>query len=182
MVKSHLPNISQEELLARTKLGHGLMMFMRGVPVIYSGDEQGFVSDGGDQLAREPLFPSQTGVYNDNDLIGTAATTADSNFDQSHPLYRYIAETAAIRTEHAAFRRGAMETRLFEVGGKDGTGRAFAFSRFDPDTGREYIVVANTGAEPLRINSRVEPNTTDLTSLFGDCPRILGMHITSSYF
>lgn len=170
MVKSYLPDISQEELLARTKLGHGLMMFMRGVPVIYSGDEQGFVSDGGDQLAREPLFPSQTDVYNDNNLIGTDATTADSNFDQSHPLYRYIAETAAIRTEHAAFRRGAMETRLFEVGGKDGTGRAFAFSRFDPDTGREYIVVANTGAEPLRINSRVEPNTTDLTSLFGDCP------------
>lgn len=170
MVKSYLPDISQEELLARTKLGHGLMMFMRGVPVIYSGDEQGFVSDGGDQLAREPLFPSQTDVYNDNNLIGTDATTADSNFDQSHPLYRFIAETAAIRTEHAAFRRGAMETRLFEVGGKDGTGRAFAFSRFDPDTGREYIVVANTGAEPLRINSRVEPNTTELTSLFGDCP------------
>ena len=129
MLKAAIPGISQEELLDRTKLGHGLMMFMRGVPVIYSGDEQGFVSDGNDQMAREPLFPSQTEEYNDNDLIGTDATTAESNFDRDHPLYRYIAETASIRTEHAAFRRGVMETRLYEMGGLDGTGRAFAFSR-----------------------------------------------------
>ncbi len=180
MVKASNPGISQDELLARTKLGHGMMMFMRGVPVIYSGDEQGFVSDGGDQLARETLFPSRTDVYNDNDLIGTDATTAESNFDREHPLYRYIAQTAAVRTEHAAFRRGAMETRLFEVGGTDGTGRAFAFSRFDPDTGQEYLVAVNTGAEPLRINTRVEPDTTGFTALFGTCPATTSATATAS--
>lgn len=180
MLKAAIPGISQEELLDRTKLGHGLMMFMRGVPVIYSGDEQGFVSDGNDQMAREPLFPSQTEEYNDNNLIGTNATTAESNFDRDHPLYRYIAETASIRTEHAAFRRGVMETRLYEMGGLDGTGRAFAFSRFDPETGQEYLVVANTGAEPLRINTRVEPNTTQLTSLFGECPTEVSTTATAS--
>jgi len=170
MLKAENPEMSQDELLARTQLGHGLMMTMRGVPVIYSGDEQGFVSDGNDQLAREPLFPSQTDVYNDNDLIGTDATTADSNFDTDHPLYRYIAATAKIRTDHAAFRRGAMETRLFEMGGTDGTGRAFAFSRFDPATGQEYLIVANTGDAPLTINTRVEPTTKTLTALMGTCP------------
>ncbi|MGB6319273.1 MAG: alpha-amylase family glycosyl hydrolase [Litorimonas sp.] len=180
MVKAANPGISQSELLARTKLGHGMMMFMRGVPVIYSGDEQGFVSDGGDQLAREPLFPSLTDVYNDNDLIGTDATTAQSNFDTAHPLYRYIAETAAIRTAHPAFRRGAMEARLFEVGGSDGTGRAFAFSRFDPDTGQEYLVAVNTGPDPLRINTRVEPDTTRFRTLFGDCPASVSATATAS--
>jgi glycosidase len=183
MLKSALPGISQDELLARTQLGHGMMMFIRGVPVIYSGDEQGFVSDGNDQLAREPLFPSQTAVYNDNNLIGTDATTADSNFDTNHPLYRYIAETAAIRQGHAAFRRGAMETRVFEVGtGADSsagmnvrqfdaaTGTAFAFSRFDPTTGQEYLVVINAGAAAQKINTRVEPDTTQFTSLMGTCP------------
>lgn len=170
MIKAENPDMSQAELLARTKLGHGLMIFMRGVPVIYSGSEQGFVSDGGDQLAREPLFASRTDVYNDNDLIGTDATTAESNFDRDHPLYRYIAQTAKIRMDHAAFRRGAMETRLFEVGGTDGTGKAFAFSRFDPVTGEEYLVVANAGDAPLTINSRVEPDTTRFISLMGTCP------------
>ena len=170
MLKAENPEMSQDELLARTQLGHGLMMTMRGVPVIYSGDEQGFVSDGGDQLARAPLFPSQTDVYNDNDLIGTEATTAESNFDTDHPLYRYIAATAKIRMDHAAFRRGVMETRLFEIGGADGTGHAFAFSRFDPATGQEYLVVANTGDVPLTINTRVEPSTQALKALMGTCP------------
>ena len=40
--------------------------------------QQGFVSDGGDRLARENMFLSQTDLYNDNDLIGTDATTATS--------------------------------------------------------------------------------------------------------
>lgn len=192
MLKSALPGISQDELLARTKLGHGMMMFMRGVPVIYSGDEQGFVSDGNDQLAREPLFPSQTAIYNDNDLIGTEATTADSNFDTEHPIYRYIAATAAIRQSHAAFRRGAMETRVFEVGtGMDSsagmnvrqfdaaTGTAFAFSRFDPVTGQEYLVAINTSPRAQQINTRVEPDTRRFKALMGTCPATVATTATA---
>ena len=52
--------------------------------------------------------------------------------------------------------------------------------RFDPETGQEYLVVANTGAEPLRINTRVEPNTTQLTSLFGECPAEVSTTATAS--
>jgi neopullulanase len=52
------PRSSEAEQLARVKLGHAMLMLLRGVPTIYSGDEQGFVGDGGDQDAREPLFPS----------------------------------------------------------------------------------------------------------------------------
>lgn len=192
LLKTAIPGISQEELLQRTKLAHGMMMFMRGVPVIYSGDEQGFVSDGHDQLAREPLFPSQTAVYNDNVLIGTDATTADSNFDTNHPIYRYIADTAAIRQSHAAFRRGAMETRLFEVGTNTdssagmnvgqfdaATGTAFAFSRFDPKTGQEYVVAVNTSPAAQQINIRVEPDTGRFTSLMGVCPATVATTATA---
>ena len=164
MVKAENPDISQDELLARTKLAHGLMMFMRGIPVIYSGDEQGFVSDGNDQLARETLFPSQVAVYNDNDLIGTDATTADSNFDTNHPLYRYIAETSAIRQAHRAFSHGEMVSRLTEK-----EGHIFAFSRFDPKTGNEYIVVANTGADNRTVNLNIDAGSSDLQTLMGQC-------------
>lgn len=166
LLKAQIPEISQAELLDRTKLGHGLMMTMRGIPVIYSGSEQGFVSDGGDQLARETLFPSQVDVYNDNDLIGTNATTADANFDVEHPLYLYIADMSKLRAAHASFRRGAMETRLTELDGS-----AFAFSRFDPNDGTEYLVVANMSSEARTINTRIEPNTTEFSSLRGDCPK-----------
>ena len=165
MVKLANPGITQDELLARTLLGHGLMFTMRGVPVIYSGDEQGFVSDGNDQLAREPLFPSQTAVYNDNDLLGTDATTADSNFDQNHPIYRRIRALSDMRAEHPAFRRGAMEVRLTEL-----DGGAFAFSRFDPADGTEYLVVANNSGSARTVNTRVEPDSNAFTAVMGDCP------------
>ena len=169
MVKNENPNISQEELLARTKLAHGLMMFMRGVPVIYYGDEQGFVSDGHDQLARESMFPSQVDVYNDNDLIGTDATTADANFDTEHPLYKYIARTASIRAVHSAFSRGQMIVRLTEEGDQGLPGTAFAFSRFDPNTGHEYIVAANTGETERTINVNMDVKSQDMTALLGEC-------------
>jgi hypothetical protein len=90
----------------RVKLGHVLMFTWRGVPTVYYGDEQGFVGDGGDQDARETLFPSKTAVYLDNDLLGTERTNAQENFDTAHPLYRLIGELSRIRTGSAALRRG----------------------------------------------------------------------------
>ena len=96
--------MSDEELFARVRLANALMFFGRGVPTIYYGDEQGFVSDGGDRLARENMFPSRTDLYNDNDLIATDATTAESNFDTDHPLYQAIREFARIRTAEPALR------------------------------------------------------------------------------
>ena len=82
------PGATDAELLARDRLAHELMYLSRGNPVIYYGDEQGFTGDGGDQLARQDMFPSRVAEYNDDDLIGTDATTAESNFDRAHPLYR----------------------------------------------------------------------------------------------
>ena len=79
-----------------------MMFTLRGVPVVYSGDEQGFTGDGIDQDAREDLFPSGVASYNDNVLLGTKATTAQSNFDRSHPIYAAIAELSALRRDHAA--------------------------------------------------------------------------------
>ena len=114
------------EVLARDRLAHELMYFSRGNPVIYYGDEQGFVGDGGDQDARQDMFPSQVASYNDDDLIGTDATTAQSNFDRSHPLYESIAGLAAVTEDHPALRDGAQQHRL----SSDGPG-VYAFSRLD---------------------------------------------------
>ncbi|MEL6569734.1 MAG: alpha-amylase family glycosyl hydrolase, partial [Pseudomonadota bacterium] len=105
------PDMSDGEALARLELAHAKMMFLRGVPTIYYGDEQGFVSDGGDRPARENMFVSQVPDYNDNDLIGTDATTADRNFDTDHPLYAAIRDMAAVRQVHDGLRRGLQTVR-----------------------------------------------------------------------
>ena len=165
MIKAANPEISQEELLDRVRLAHQLLIFLRGAPVIYAGDEQGFVSDGNDQLAREDMFPSRVDVYNDNNLIGTDATTADDNFDTNHPLYVAIRKSAQIRKDHKAIRRGRLIPRLLQE-----DGQILAFSRIDPDTGHEYLIAANTGPIAQSVNIGIDSSTETFTSLLGNCP------------
>src|SRR5690606_24193385 len=77
-VRRAFPTASDEEVLDRVMLAHAMLLTLRGVPTIYYGDEQGFVSDEGDQAAREDMFPSRVDSYNDNRLLGTSETTAVS--------------------------------------------------------------------------------------------------------
>ena len=163
-VKQANPGISQDELLARTILGHAMMLTLRGVPTIYSGDEQGFVSDGNDQLAREDMFASKVAVYNDNDLIGTDATTAQDNFDVRHPLYRLIAELSAVRRSTPALTGGLQKVRAFSD--KPGL---LAISRFDPKTGREVVLAFNTSDKPIMNRIAVDPRSLSFATLAGQC-------------
>ena len=126
------------EVLSRDQLAHELMYLARGNPVIYYGDEQGFVGDGGDQDARQDMFPSQVASYNDDDLIGTDATTAQANFDTSHPLYTSIRDLARLTARHPALRDGAQQHRFSTAGPG-----IYAFSRSDRGDGSEYVVALN---------------------------------------
>lgn len=126
--------------LAKTKLAHAMMYFLRGVPVVYYGDEQGFTGTGGDQAARQNMFPSQVAEYNANDQIGTTATPADDNFDTDHPIYKALAEYAEVTKNHVALRRGVQHERYAE----DGTKGAYVVSRVDVDEQVEYLVAFNT--------------------------------------
>jgi neopullulanase len=168
-VRKANPQASDAEQLARVKLGHSMLMLLRGVPTIYSGDEQGFVGDGGDQDAREPLFPSQVVVYNDNRLLGTSATTAQANFDTSHPLYAHIAMVAKVRQSEPSLRRG--EQRVLEAA-TEAPG-LFAVARRLPEGNRapflDTIVMFNTSATPLKANVMIDPRIDVTRSLMGNC-------------
>jgi glycosidase len=164
-LRRYAAEASMEELLERSKLAHAMLMLLRGAPTIYSGDEQGFIGDGGDQDAREDMFPSRVAIYSDNALIGTSKTTAVSNFDTDHPLFREIATLAKLRRSHLALTRGRQVTRA--AGEKPGL---FAVSRFDPETGAEYLVAFNSAAEPWQGNIQVEVGSSDFEALAGACP------------
>ena len=125
-------------MLARDLLAHSLMYLTRGQPVVYYGDEQGFIGDGGDKDARQDMFPSQVASYNDDDLIGTDATTADANFDTNHPVYQHLAELSRLRSEHPALADGAQIHRY-----ASGNAGVYTFSRIDADDEREYLVATN---------------------------------------
>jgi hypothetical protein len=58
-------------------------------------------------------------------------------------------------------------------------GGLFAFSRFDPDTGHEYLVVSNTGAVDRSVNVAIDTGSKDLQTLLGDCGQMKTTGIVS---
>ncbi len=163
-VRRNNPKADDAEVLKRVDLGHAMLLTLRGVPTIYSGDEQGFVGDGGDQDARETLFASKVASYNDNALIGTKKTTATASFDENHPLFRTIAKLAKLRKETPALRRGRQLVRAFSD--KPGL---FAISRIDPESGREVLLAFNTAATPITAQVLVETRSNMFSTLAGSC-------------
>jgi neopullulanase len=161
-LRKRQPDITRNELLARVRLGHAMLFTLRGVPTIYAGDEQGFVGRGGDQDARQSLFASKVAVYNADSLLGTTSTTAQANFDTSHPLYREIAALAKVRAASPELRRGRTVVRA--AGDKPGL---FAISRLLD--GREVLVAFNTSTAPIEVNVQVEVGSMSFKSLHGSC-------------
>ncbi|MHC4996867.1 MAG: alpha-amylase family glycosyl hydrolase, partial [Planctomycetota bacterium] len=155
------PGASDAEQVARSALAHALMFFGRGVPVVYYGDEQGFVGDGGDQDARQDMMPSQVASYNDDDLIGTTATTADANFDDTHPLYQTLSDFAALLDAHPALTRGAQLQRFSEP-----SAGILAFSRIERTVKVEYLVVLNNSEVAAAAAFGTDSPSTSFTELW----------------
>jgi glycosidase len=140
-----------------------MLFTLRGVPVVYYGDEQGFAGIGGDKDARQDMFASQVPSYLADRLLGSS-NAHGSHFDTQHPLYRAIAELARLRHASTALRRGRQIVRSY--GPKPGL---FAASRIDPNTGAETIVAFNTSASPITAQVVVEVESHHFVSQHGHC-------------
>ncbi len=158
------PGIGDAETLQRTRLAQAMLLTLRGVPVIYYGDEQGFVGHGDDQASRQDMFASQVASYNDQHLLGTTATTATDNYNATHPLYRLIAQLTKLRLANPALRHGRQLVRA--AGAAPGL---FAVSRIDPATGHEILVAFNTSSNALDAAVLVNTSSAHFTSLYGNC-------------
>jgi glycosidase len=163
-VRNARPQASDAEVLRRVTLAYAMLMTLRGVPVIYYGDEQGFAGSGNDQDARQDMFASKTASYNNERLIGTSATTAQSSFGDGHPLYRTIAALAKIRREHSALRDGEQVVRAYSS-----APGLFAVSRREPQGAGEILVAFNTSLQPIDAQLEVAASSTDFRALHGDC-------------
>ncbi|HEY0965897.1 MAG TPA: alpha-amylase family glycosyl hydrolase [Opitutaceae bacterium] len=158
------PGATDEQLLALSALGHGLLYFSRGQPVIYYGDEQGMIGRGGnDMQARESLFASRARDFATAKLLGTSRTGAEDKYDPSHPLYRLLANLGSVRAAHPALRVGAMIPRATNEPA------LAAFSRIERGERVEYLAVFNASRTEV-ITSMVptaQPAGATLRLLFG---------------
>ncbi len=164
LVRQARPNASDEEVLQRVLLSNAMLFLLRGVPVVYYGDEQGFIGHGVDQASRQDMFASQVASYNDQVLLGTSATNAQANFDALHPVYRQIAALATWRKQYPGLRRGTQVVRS-----QSKTPGLFAVSRIGSDR-REILLGFNTSNTAITAQVAVETSTHSFTSLHGECP------------
>lgn len=164
LVRQADPHALPDEIAARVLLGHALMMFSRGVPTLYYGDEQGFVGIGDDNEARQPMFGSQVAGYNGDIRLGTRQRTTTPAFDPAHPFYRAFAEMARVRAADVRLRRG--ETIVRHAGDTPGI---FAFARRLPGQKGETLVVLNTAATAQSANIAVDPASLRWRSSLGPC-------------
>lgn len=159
MVKNSEHNYDEAAQIQRTVLAHALMYFSRGIPVIYYGAEQGFVGEGGDQASRQDMMPSFVESYNASNVLATDKTTADNNFDQSHPFYQLFAEYAHMVHQHPALKTGATEVLYAQA-----TPGMFAFTRKTKE--QSLLVVFNTATSEqmvdFSLNEQLNAKSADL--------------------
>jgi glycosidase len=131
---------SGETLLRRVLLGYDLMYLMRGAPTVYYGDEVGMMGRGGDQAARQDMFPTQVQEWQTQDRVGAGAIGTGSSFDvTAHPIEAELKRLGALRDAHPALSTGASIVRY-------ASGRVLVVSRIDAAAKREYVVALNAGA------------------------------------
>ena len=93
-----------DELMQRTQLANSLMFLTRGQPVVYYGDEQGFMGAGGDKDARQDMFATKTEQYAAEPVLGGSSGSRD-RYDTNAPLPADLGAGQGARSSPRADRR-----------------------------------------------------------------------------
>ncbi len=141
------PGATGAELLERDELAHSLMYLTRGQPVVYYGDEQGFVGTTAATRTRARTCSRQPGRVLQRrrpDRHGRDARAAATSTTKPSAL-PHIATLSALRDEAPDAADGAQIHALRT----DGPG-VFAFSRITRSEKVEYVVAATARTRPRR--------------------------------
>jgi glycosidase len=148
---------------ARLKAAFSLLLTMRGIPQIYSGDEIG-MPGGGDPDNRHD-FPGGFPGDKQNAFTHSGRTAGQQD------IFSHVQSLLALRKAHAALRTG----KQWHIGWDD---NYYAFLRELPE--ERLLVVYNnaTSARDLSIPLEDTPleNARDLKSIFGDAAATIQDH------
>jgi hypothetical protein len=126
-------------LLQHVELGYDLLYLLRGAPVVYYGDEVGMTGTGGDQAARQDMFPTQVQEWQTQERVGSPPIGKGSSFDVvNNPLQAELRQLGALRDANPALGSGWSLVRYAKAG-------VLVVSRIDPATKQEYLAAFNNG-------------------------------------
>jgi glycosidase len=148
------------KLLSRVELGYDLLYLLRGAPVVYYGDEVGMIGSGGDQAAREDMFPTQVAAWKTEPRVGSPPIGNGSSFGVTNPLEDELKSLAALRDANPALATGATINRLASK-------QTFVVSRIDRAARREYVVAFNSGTTGTKMQIATATPSSSWTRLLG---------------
>jgi glycosidase len=144
-ILSQTPGLSGNALLQHVLLGYDLLYLLRGAPAVMYGDEVGMIGSGGDQQARQDMFPTQVDDWKTEQRVGAPPIGDGSSLDiTSNPIETHLKALSALRDAHPELATGASVVRY----AKD---HVLVVSRIDLAGGREAIVGFNNGDAPAKV-------------------------------
>lgn len=150
------------DLLQRLLLGYDLLYLSRGAPVVYYGDEVGMIGTGGDQQARQDMFPTQVAEWKTQPRVGSPPIGNGSSLDVTdNPIEIRLRRLAKLRDANPALATGASIVRYAKGG-------LLAVSRIDASTRREYLELFNNGDAPESLTVSTATPSSQWMSLLGD--------------
>ena len=149
-----------EKLLSRVLLGYDLLYLLRGAPVVYYGDEVGMIGRGGDQAARQDMFPTKVAEWRTQPRVGSPPVGSGSSFDVTNPIQAQLKALAELRTVHPALATGSTLVRVAQQ-------RLLVVSRFDQTARREYVVAFNAGDAPVAVSALTSTPSSVWTRILG---------------
>jgi glycosidase len=138
-ILTQAPGLSGNALTQHVLLGYDLLYLLRGAPAVLYGDEVGMIGTGGDQQARQDMFPTLVSEWQAQSRVGGPPIgTASSLSITSNPIEAQLRTLSALRDTYPALATGASLVRQ----AKDAV---LVVSRIDFARKQEVVVAFNNG-------------------------------------
>jgi glycosidase len=148
-ILNQAPGLTPAQLLERVELGNSLLYLLRGAPVELYGDEVGMIGSGGDQQAREDMFPTKVQAWQTEPRVGGPPIGTGSSLDvTTNPLEAQLATLSKLRDTYPALSTGSSVVRYAQ-------NAVLVVSRVDATTGKELVTAFNNGdaAEKVTVST-----------------------------
>ena len=152
-ILTQAPGLTGQSLVQHVLLGYDLLYLLRGAPAVLYGDEVGMIGSGGDQQARQDMFPTQVSDWQTQQRVGSPPIGKGSSFAVTdNPIQAQLRTLSALRDAHPELSTGASVVRYAKNG-------VLVVSRIDLASGKEVVVGFNNGTTAGHVTVATRPPT-----------------------
>jgi glycosidase len=171
-ILTQAPGLAGQSLVQHVLLGYDLLYLLRGAPAVLYGDEVGMMGSGGDQQARQDMFPTQVSDWQTQQRVGSPPIGQGSSFAVTgNPIQAQLRTLGALRDAHPELSTGSSVVRYAQNG-------VLVVSRIDLATGKEVVVGFNNGAAAARVTVPTATPGASWTVAFGSGTATGGLTLT----